>query len=148
MKKTELRRELAAGALAGSAERVLEARLSRVLVNYQGIRRQLWDGGLAAALATRRIHYVRVSIGRQKQLRIWLGDYKPTVIRNGRPLRLLVELNWGREDRRSHERPDTAARSLARFIGADVERASLVFAGIERARKTLFRLAEEGTRVE
>jgi hypothetical protein len=132
-----LKREVAMGVLQMSGEDAFYLQLKGALYNYEAVRAALVPL-LRNVIQSRRFKYARIAVGRKTQLRLWLGTpVLATLPGKGKDAKDLTY---------PPGTPQALARALTKMIRGDVERLARVLAGIDRARKLLFRLAEEGTR--
>lgn len=148
--RANLQREIAAAAIGGgSGQEPVHALITRGLSVLRDARRLLRDAGLSAALAALRDAkagraYVRVALPRGAHARLALQP--PDFGRiNGGP-RPLVTVYPARGNPRASFDVPQAALDLTRLCGTDVEAATRVLLGLERARRRCYELSEEGTR--
>lgn len=144
--RKNLEREIAAAALGGGSGReAAKPLIAKGLVAYRTARLGLRNAGLEEALLRAppgRRDYVRVRLPRGASVRLHLA---PTGTGATRPMPLLTV--FSRDGGMAlYMEPTAAAGELARRAGTDIETIVRVVLGIERARRRLYELCEEGTR--
>jgi hypothetical protein len=152
--RKNLEREIAAAALGGGqgTEPIL-ALVTTGLDVLRGTRLTLRAAGLKDGLGAVRSSktgrdYVRVALPRGVTARFHLTPPEPTLINGrvaGHMVPLLTILPVQGKPRLYFDVPP-AAKELARRAGTDVEAASRILLGLERARRRCYELAEEATR--
>lgn len=150
--KANLRREVAVAALGGgTGTEPIRKLLLKGLENYRDVRLNLAGCGLAEVVRDVRASkagrdYVRVRLRRGATAHIHLAP--TTWAKDGRTTKTepVVTIVPGRGADRRHMDARSAAHELAERAGTDVEVALRIVLGIERARRRLYELCEEGTR--
>jgi len=153
--RKNLEREIAAAALGGGtgAEPVL-ALVTKGLDVLRGTRLTLRAAGLKDGLGAVRSSktgrdYVRVALPRGVTARFHLTPTEPRLINGnvvaGHMVPLLTILPVQGKPRLYFDVPP-AAKELSRRAGTDVEAATRILLGLERARRRCYELAEEATR--
>ena len=152
--RKNLEREVVAATLSGGqgTEPIL-ALVTKGLDVLRSTRRTLRDAGLTEALSALRSakagrSYVRAALPRGAHARFHLTARDPGRI-NGFAFGLalaLVTVHSARGATRTHHDVPPAAADLARLVGTDVEAATRILLGLERARRRCYELAEEATR--
>lgn len=148
--RKNLEREVVAATLSGGqgTEPIL-ALVTKGLDVLRSTRRTLRDAGLTEALSALRSakagrSYVRAALPRGAHARFHLTARDPGRI-NGFAFGL-VTVHPARGATRTHHDVPPAAADLARLVGTDVEAATRILLGLERARRRCYELAEEATR--
>jgi hypothetical protein len=145
--RKNLEREVAASALGGGqgTEPIL-ALITRGLTVFRGVRLGLRDAGLRAGIGllqdgkTGR-NYVRIALLRGVTARVHLASESP-----GTGMEPLVTVLPAQGRPRPYFDVPPAAAALAHRVGTNVEAATRILLGLERARRRGYELAEEATR--
>jgi len=153
--RANLQREIVAATLggAGGGAAVL-APITKGLGVFRDTRASLRDAGLLAGIAMRASktgrEYVRVALPRGVMARLHLTpSHSQGGVKPGRPEHMLVPLLTVvpvQGEPRKFFDVRTAAADLARRAGTNVEAATRILLGIERARRRCYELSEEATR--
>lgn len=149
--RVNLQREVAAAALGGGrgTEPILVL-VTKGFEVFRGVRNTLRDAGLKAGVWSLRASktkvgrdYVRVALPRGVTARLHLTPSPPLGTEHMVPLLTVIPVQG--KPRLYFDVP-TAATELARRAGTDVEAATRILLGLERARRRCYELAEEATR--